>query len=226
MDVAQTFDSFLVNQAPAISVSVFAFNFALASILSFVLRKIYLRYGTVLSNRDKFSRNFFMLTTTTMLIITIVKSSLALSLGLVGALSIVRFRAAIKEPEELAYLFLSIATGLGFGAGQTWITLVGFFLITGVLVVFNRSNSGLGEGVLLSFRYSGERLPELKEVVDILQKYVSGIKLKKWEQEATMCEAMFALEVQSFESVDQSKQELSIKYPGVSVLFLDDKGLT
>ena len=41
---------------------------------------------------------------------------LALSLGLVGALSIVRFRAAIKEPEELAYLFLTISVGLGFGA--------------------------------------------------------------------------------------------------------------
>ena len=48
----------------------------------------------------------------------IVKNSIALSLGLVGALSIVRFRAAIKEPEELTYLFLVIATGLGTGSGQ------------------------------------------------------------------------------------------------------------
>ena len=55
----------------------------------------------------------------------IVKNSLALSLGLVGALSIVRFRAAIKEPEELIYLFLIIATGLGCGAGQIKITIVG-----------------------------------------------------------------------------------------------------
>ena len=51
-------------------------------------------------------------------VILIVKSSLALSLGLVGALSIVRFRTPIKEPEELIYLFLAIAIGLGFGAGQ------------------------------------------------------------------------------------------------------------
>ena len=49
---------------------------------------------------------------TTMLIISIVKSSLALSLGLVGALSIIRFRAAIKEPEELAYLFLAIGISI------------------------------------------------------------------------------------------------------------------
>jgi hypothetical protein len=59
-----------------------------------------------------------MITMTTMLIITIVKASLALSLGLVGALSILRFRAAIKEPKELAYWFLAIAIGLDFGARQ------------------------------------------------------------------------------------------------------------
>ena len=53
---------------------------------------------------------------TTYIVIMVVKNSLALSLGLVGALSIVRFRAAIKEPEELVYLFLIIAAGLGCGA--------------------------------------------------------------------------------------------------------------
>ena len=52
------------------------------------------------------------------------KSSLALSLGLVGALSIVRFRTPIKEPEELAYLFISIAMGLGLGANQILATVV------------------------------------------------------------------------------------------------------
>ena len=63
---------------------------------------------------------------TTMLIITVVKSSLALSLGLVGALSIVRFRAAIKEPEELAYLFLTIAIGLALGREPATVRTGGF----------------------------------------------------------------------------------------------------
>ena len=66
-----------------------------------------------------------LLAVTTMFIITVVKSSLALSLGLVGALSIVRFRAAIKEPEELTYLFFAISIGLGLGADQRVVTLAG-----------------------------------------------------------------------------------------------------
>ena len=52
----------------------------------------------------------------------IVKNSLALSLGLVGALSIVRFPSAIKEPEELVFYCLIIAAGLGAGSGQIKIT--------------------------------------------------------------------------------------------------------
>src|SRR3989339_1079171 len=96
----------------------FALNLILAAVLSYFLSVFYVRYGYSLSNRRIFSRNFLLLTVITTLVITIIKSSLALSLGLVGALSIVRFRAAIKEPEELAYLFLNIGIGLGMGANQ------------------------------------------------------------------------------------------------------------
>ena len=93
-------------------------NFFIVLILSFSLRQFYVKYGHALSNRRIFSNNFPLIAATTFLVITVVKSSLALSLGMVGALSIVRFRAPIKEPEELAYLFLTIAIGLGIGADQ------------------------------------------------------------------------------------------------------------
>ena len=63
------------------------------------------------------------------LIITVIKSSIALSLGLVGALSIIRFRTPIKEPEELAYIFIAVAIGLGLGANQVMATLIGFVVV-------------------------------------------------------------------------------------------------
>tara|TARA_B100001057_G_C22681909_1_gene884102 strand:+ start:450 stop:833 length:384 start_codon:yes stop_codon:yes gene_type:complete len=73
----------------------------------------------------------------TFLVILVVKTSLALSLCLVGALSIIRFRTPIKEPEELIYLFLSIGLGLGYGANQTLITIS---IFTGILIVISFSN--------------------------------------------------------------------------------------
>src|SRR4051794_22120745 len=110
---------FLTTQSAQIPLNEFILNLILTALLAFILGQVYVKFASALSNRDLFARNFVVLAMTTMLIISIVKSSLALSLGLVGALSIVRFRAAIKEPEELAYLFLAISVGLGFGASQT-----------------------------------------------------------------------------------------------------------
>ena len=89
---------------------------------------------------------FLLLIPSMILIITIIKSSIALSLGLVGALSIVRFRTPIKEPEELLYLFVAIAVGLGLGANQVIATLVGFTAICLGLLPFSilnrRKNNG------------------------------------------------------------------------------------
>ena len=79
--------------APIVVVD-FVINLGLAALLAWVLSVVYARCGSSLSNRRMFGGNFVLLAMTTMLIISIVKSSLALSLGLVGALSIVRFRAA------------------------------------------------------------------------------------------------------------------------------------
>ena len=110
-----------------------------------LIRYLYLKFGRSLNNREYFGNIFLLLSVTTCTVIIIVKYSLALSLGLVGALSIVRFRAAIKEPEELVYLFLVIALGLAFGANQFFIGLIllGIASLTIILsgVIFTKRNT-------------------------------------------------------------------------------------
>jgi hypothetical protein len=103
------------------------------------LRALYLRFGTTISNRNNLSSNFPILIITTVLVIFVVKSSLALSLGLVGALSIVRFRAAIKEPEELVFLFFCIAIGLALGAEYPELA-IGAVLIFTLFVMIRHAN--------------------------------------------------------------------------------------
>jgi len=95
-----------------------SFHLVLGGLLSLFVRFLFRKCSVSASNSDTISRVFPLLTIITTAVIAVVKSSLALSLGLVGALSIVRFRAAIKEPEELVYLFLCIAIGLSLGAEQ------------------------------------------------------------------------------------------------------------
>ena len=85
----------------------------------------------------------------TFLVILIVKSSLALSLGLVGALSVIRFRTPVKEPEDLVFLFFAIALGIGYGALQILptsiifvilITLIWFYLSSRKEIITNDFN--------------------------------------------------------------------------------------
>lgn len=72
----------------------------------------------------------------TTLVIMAVSSNVVLSLGMVGALSIVRFRAAIKEPMEIVYLFWSIAAGIVIGAGMIPLAVIGSVTIGGILLLF------------------------------------------------------------------------------------------
>jgi hypothetical protein len=112
-----------------LSLTAFVIDVGIGLVLSLIVAWFYEHYSRSLSNRRKFGRLLPVLTVTTAIVITIVKSSLALSLGLVGALSIVRFRTAIKEPEELLYLFIAIMIGLGMGANQRWLTVIGVVIL-------------------------------------------------------------------------------------------------
>ena len=112
------FEQYLEEFTNTINLPEFLLNLVITALVAAVLRWFYIRYSNSVSNRKRFAANFLPLALATMLIITIVKSSIALSLGLVGALSIVRFRAAIKDPEELTFLFLVIGLGLATGANQ------------------------------------------------------------------------------------------------------------
>ena len=119
-------------------------NFIICMALSFIVRSFYIKRSFTLVGKTNIGSVLPILSGVVFLVIMVVKSSLALSLGLVGALSIVRFRTPIKEPEELVYLFLAIAIGLGLGAGQVLITTIIVLLIL-VFINFFLSNKRLSK---------------------------------------------------------------------------------
>ncbi|HCK54308.1 MAG TPA: hypothetical protein DIC23_13905 [Planctomycetaceae bacterium] len=102
----------------------------IGGLLTLYIRFLYRRCNSSFSGSDSVARIFPLLTMVTIGVIAVVKSSLALSLGLVGTLSIVRFRVAIKEPEELVYLFLCIGIGLALGAEQPVLATAQVIVIT------------------------------------------------------------------------------------------------
>ena len=194
MNKIQTFQEFLTTQSIEVPVFTFVVNLLLTALLCFILSRIYIRYGSSLSNRRMFARNFVLIGMTTMVIITIVKSSLALSLGLVGALSIVRFRAAIKEPEELSYLFLTIAIGLGLGADQRIITLAALFIICGLIMFYYYVIQRIGT-----------------ELFWISKCLFDAGRMECCRDEASLHERMYGLGQSNFFEADISVQEIKEK---------------
>lgn len=222
----QTFQEFLATQSVNISIWGFLINLLLTGLLAYILSKLYTRHGLSLSNRRAFAANFVLIAASTMIIITIVKSSLALSLGLVGALSIVRFRAAIKEPEELAYIFLTIVIGLGFGADQRIITLIGFALVTVFILVkgFNKGKNQ-SENLLLTLSTNNPKEVTLNKVVEVLKEYCSSIELKRFDENDKLLEISFLVEYNSFNEFDKSKSALRSLDESLAVNFIDNKGM-
>lgn len=204
----------------------FVINLAITGVLAWLLGRVYVRYGTSLSNRAAFASNFVLLAMTTMLIISVVKSSLALSLGLVGALSIVRFRAAIKEPEELAYLFLTIAIGLGLGANQRVITPIAFAVIVGALLLRGRWRRPQDDNdFCLTVTSQGERRARLEDVVAVLRDCTRALDLKRCDESADALEACFLAEFDDLAALERSKSELRKCDPAITVSFLDNRGI-
>lgn len=201
----------------------FIFSFIVCAVLAFLLGQMYVKYGNSLSNRKSFSRNFIVLAITTMFIISVVKSSLALSLGLVGALSIVRFRSAIKEPEELTYLFLTIAIGLGCGAGLTILTLVAFIGFISVIWLNNRYKKDMEtQNLYLTVTSNIPSAVDLTKIIGELKKHCSSIKLKRSDESSSALEASFYVEFNDFEQLEQAKTALKSIHPSVGITFMDN----
>lgn len=226
MDKLETFQQMLVNAGNQIPLMSFVINLVTAAILAYILKLLYVRYGRALSNRKEFGHNFILLTMITMLIITVVKSSLALSLGLVGALSIIRFRAAIKEPEELTYVFFCIAIGLGLGANQFLITVVSFIIINVIIHVLHIFRSDSQENHLNFIIYSDQpKLINLDSTVELVKKYAGQVRLRRYDDSIKKFEAHFLVNFKNSTDLNSLKDELRKLDSNVSVKYLDSIGV-
>ena len=222
-----TFEHFLTIQSYQVPVAGFALNLLIVGILAFILSEVYIRYGNALSNRRNFAKNFVTIAMTTMLIISVVKSSLALSLGLVGALSIVRFRTAVKEPEELAFLFLNIAIGLGLGADQRAITVLGTCIVLSIIIIrakFVHSHK-FDQNLHLTISSHNPEKIQLSTLVSILSKHCSAVNLKRFDETGETLESTFLVNFDDFEHIELLKNELSSISKSIKITFLDQQGM-
>ena len=150
-------------------------SLAIAFVLGFVIYFIYKKtYRGVLYSHS-FNLSLIMLSMVTTLVIMCISSAPALSLGMVGALSIVRFRTAVKDPMDTVYMFWAIAVGITVGANFILFSIIGTLVIAAVLLLLSLFGNTMGQNYLLVVHYD-ERYG--KEVNGAINKMVQRYKLK------------------------------------------------
>ncbi len=145
--------------------------FLLGMVIYFIYKKTY--RGVLYSH--SFNLSLIMLSMVTTLVIMCISSAPALSLGMVGALSIVRFRTAVKDPMDTVYMFWAIAVGITVGANFILFSIIGTLVISVILLVLSFTSNQTGQNYLLVVHYDDRYA---KEVTNAVNKMVPRYRLK------------------------------------------------
>lgn len=208
--------------APApLSITTLTVNLLLSIILSSAVAWYYTQYGKSLSNRARFAQILPLLTLTTVLVISVVKSSLALSLGLVGALSIVRFRTAIKEPEELIYLFIALSIGLGMGADQRLPTILAILVILAYLLTRTWLSQNETKNNLYFNIYASNTQTSFTGINELLLKHIDNADLRRLDRANGSLQATYLIHCPNDQVLTDLMDDFSKEVPDCEISFVE-----
>ena len=219
----------LSNSAEEFDIVIFTVAILLTVITSYILKYTYEIKSKSLSSKHQISSIIPLLTIIIFLVIMIVKSSLALSLGLVGALSIVRFRTPIKEPEDLIYLFLAIGLGIGYGALQIFITTNVFIVILIIIWILSKkenisSNNDYNLIVEVNNSKTYEKINE--DLIKSINKVCNEVKLLKIEKTENGEISLFlSVNFENFNKIQELNKLFNNKFNDINYSIYESKTL-
>ena len=164
---------------------------------------------------------------TTLLVISVVKSSLALSLGLVGALSIVRFRTPIKEPEELAYIFLAIAVGLALGADQLEVAVIALPIILAVITLIDRlrkNSDPVSGNLILNIEVNQEDAISDKILV-MIDSAMPNANIRRIDQSENLFSIVALVKIMDKETINNFSKDFHQRFPQGRFSIIDDSSI-
>ena len=219
-------ENITLSESAPLSLTSLVINLIIGALISVVLKYHYKKFGSTLTNREEFGSIFPFILLTTVLVISIVISSLALSLGLVGALSIVRFRTPIKEPEELAYLFISIAAGLGLGANQTIPTVLSIVIILAIMsVVKLGKNTNKEKNMFITIEHNHTSGKTADNIINnfnkIIENEVGRYDLRRLDVRKETIDATYLININNMAALENIVKKFQDLYPGISITYLD-----
>ena len=149
--------------------------FVCGILISFFYRKSYNGGGY----QKSFLNSIIILTMITSLVIMVIGNNLARAFGLVGAMSIIRFRTAVKETLDIIFIFFALALGMAAGVGLHKLALIAAIIIGGIVLVLSRTNfiAPIKKEQLLQFYFESKDDADENEYLKVLKKYAVRLKL-------------------------------------------------
>lgn len=203
--------NYLVTNAGALTLEDILLNFLIAAVIGGVIFLSYRISHTGSAYSARFNVSLVMLALVTTLVMNVIGNNIALSLGMVGALSIVRFRTAIKDPRDTAYIFWCIAVGICCGVSEYVIAAIGSAVIFGMMLVFGMVQSN--ERYLIIIRGSVEAGGTVEHLME--QKFHHGARLRVRNTTQNTAEYIYEVSERQLHTAGKS---------GDVVAFLMEKG--
>ena len=201
----------------------------LSTLAGLIVRHFFYKYAESMSSKKTFGNTILLVTVCVASLIAVVKSSLALSLGLVGALSVVRFRTAVKEPYNLSFILFAICVGISIGASQYifgfMICLIGclisFFLSKNIQKVQLRGDIDAIDSISI-------RLPSQSDInllYSILEKYSSEFNIRTFsDSQEGFVDLTLRASIDSFSSLEMLRKDIKNNFNNVDFAFYETPG--
>lgn len=201
MTFQQVIDQFSNTGGQNIGIATVLMTLAVTFLLGVVLFMTYKKTYNNIAYNHSFNVSIVIMSLITATIILTIRSNLVLSLGMVGALSIVRFRSAIKDPMDIVYLFWAISVGITTGAQLYFVAIIATVIIASIIFVMMQITSKL-DIFLLIINY--EEAAEM-ELLDYISKLDQKLKSKR----VTHGNVELTLEIQSVQNGTVFVDEIS-----------------
>lgn len=218
MNKKELIEYIMVNnvQAPVLQI---VMGMLVALVLTLLIYEVYKKtYSGIMYSKD-FNVTIVMIGLITTFIIMVIGSNLALSLGMVGALSILRFRTAVKEAKDAGFIFWAIGVGLSCGTGIYTIGIVGSLFISATLLLFSHLGNKGEMAYLLVVR--GERLNEElmeKRLQELAKRYI----VKMTNHDGVSVELTYGIQLKG--TAGQLSGSLREEFPDVQLHLISYNG--
>ena len=181
------------------------FSMVLAFVIGMIISQIYKRTQRGMNHELTYMASLVILAPIIALVMLFIRGNLILSLGLIGSLSIIRFRTAIKDTRDMIFLFWSIVVGLGAGTYNWTAVVIGSIIILAIIYVLYLLKYGKSQNQDYILIITGESSGSYQEIETVVNQFVVNANIRSQEIQDGLSEIVLEVDFKSHDPLEIEK---------------------